>query len=470
LSHSFCVNRAERDEDHLDARGIVALLVETVAKGGNLLLNVGPNADGTLAAIQERALRESGAWIRAHADAIHGSTRFDEPGNGAQWYTRTGETVHAFDLSSAQEPRFAALHGVTSVATPAGKALTFRETDEGIVVDARAVPRDPLGSRYIVSCDTARPIRARTVAKTPIAELLAAAQPGDVVDLPPGRYADEQFPLTIPAGVTLRGGSAARVVIDAGGRHGVVLAGTGATLEGITVTGGAPGYMMIPPTSVTGQGGDGLVVRDCHVQSIAFVGGRGHRITGNVIASGKVWLMGTDACEVRANFQHGLRWGVGIEVQRGDAHVISENELRDDLCAIKCVATTGARIERNHYETRWVGIHLLDATESRLYRNRAAHTMRAVNVEGGSANRVEKQLAEACDSGVMIEGAAAGTVVTECWLHDCRVGVMAWGARDLELANVAVSAARDHAVVADRTLNLDGNKLDGDVWIASPIR
>jgi alpha-L-fucosidase len=466
LSHSFCVNRAERDEDHLDAHGIVALLVETVAKGGNLLLNVGPNADGTLAAIQERVLRESGAWVRAHAEAIHGSTRFDEFGSGAQWYTRTGAIVHAFDLSSTAEPRFPALHGVTRIATPAGDELTFRETNDGIVVDARAVPRDPLGARYVVSCDTARPLRARTVAKTRIGELLAAARPGDVVDLPPGRYTDEQFPLTIPAGVTLRGVSAAKVVIDAGGRHGVVLAGTGATLEGITVTGGAPGYMMIPPTSVTGQGGDGLAVRDCHVQSIAFVGGSGHRITGNVIASGKVWLMGTNACEVHANFQHGLRWGVGIEVQGGDAHIISENELRDDLCAIKCVGTTGARVERNHYETRWVGIHLLDATDSTLYRNRAAHTMRAVNVEGGRANRVEKQLAERCDSGVMIEGAAAGTVVTECWLHDCRVGVMVWGAGDAELANVAVSAARDHAVVADRPLNLDHNELDGDVWIS----
>ena len=147
----------------------------------------------------------------------------------------------------------------------------------------------------------------------------------------------------------------------------------------------------------------------------------------------------------------------------------ARTSCRDDLCAIKCVATTGARIERNHYETRWVGIHLLDATGSALYRNRAAHTMRAVNVEGGGANRVEKQLAQHCDSGVMIEGAAAGTVVTECWLHDCRVGVMVWGAvgeSEVELANVAVSEPRDHAVVADRALALDGNELDGDVWIA----
>src|SRR4029077_4186571 len=45
LGYSFCVNRAERDEYPLRAPEIVALLVETVAKGGNLLLNIGANAD-----------------------------------------------------------------------------------------------------------------------------------------------------------------------------------------------------------------------------------------------------------------------------------------------------------------------------------------------------------------------------------------------------------------------------------------
>jgi hypothetical protein len=46
---------------------------------------------------------------------------------------------------------------------------------------------------------------------------------------------------------------------------------------------------------------------------------------------------------------------------------------------------------------------------------------------------------------------------------------MVWGAAsgeaDVELANVAVSEPRDHAVVADRALVLDGNQLDGDVCI-----
>ena len=233
----------------------------------------------------------------------------------------------------------------------------------------------------------------------------------------------------------------------------------------VTVTGAAPGYMMIPPTCVTGQGADGLTVRDCHVESIAIVGGSGHLIAGNVIAGGKVWLMGTTGCEVRANYQHGLRWGAGIEVQGGAGHTIAENECRDDLCAIKCVETSGARVERNRYETRWFGIHLLGASASTLYRNRAFRTMRAVTIEGGIDNRVEKQLAEHCDSGVVAEGAAAGTIVGDSWFHDCRVGIYVWGAGDIALHGNAISAAREHAVVSDRVLDLEGNDLDGDTWL-----
>ncbi len=468
LGSSFCINRNDDPADFLSAAQIVAMLVETVAKGGNLLLNVGPNADGTVPDIQARLLRDSGAWVRAHADAIHDSTSFDVPGTGMHWYTRSGDVVNAFDLSSAPEPCFASLHGVTSVTTPECEALPFRVSDAGLVVDARALDRHAFGTRYCLAFAAHRPsvrLHNHSGTKGILSGLLAAAAPGDVLDIRAGRYDDEAFPIVVPAGVTVRGESAARVVIDAGGKVAVVLGGDGATLEGVTVTGGAPGYMMIPPTCVTGQGADRLTVRDCHVESIGIAGGGGHAITGNVIAGGKVWLMGTTTCEVRANYQHGLRWGAGIEVHGGGGHVIAQNECRDDLCAIKCVETVGARIERNRYETRWFGIHLLEARASTLHRNRAWRTMRAVTVEGGVGNRIEKQLAEHCDSGVVAERGAAETVVVDSWFHDCRIGMYVWGAGDIVLRDNAISEPREHAVVTDRVLDLVGNDLGGDTWL-----
>ncbi len=299
---------------------------------------------------------------------------------------------------------------------------------------------------------------------------------GDVVDVGPGRYTTaigERFPLVVPAGVTLRAAGrlgARRVVIDAGGAAGVQLAGDDATLERVTVTGAAPGYMMIPPTCVVGGGGDRLVVRDCHVESIALSGGSGHRVDANVIAGGSVSIMGANDCEVRANYQHGLRWGVGIMIAGGADHVVADNECRDDLCAIRVAGSAGTRVDHNRTETRWWGIHVLDAQNTVVRSNRAWHVMRAVNIEGSGAvgNVVDHQLAEHCDTGVVIERGANDTSVIDSWFHDCRVGLLVWEAGTVGVTNTAISEPRDHAVVADRVLDLAGTHLDGDVWIDTP--
>ena len=52
------------------------------------------------------------------------------------------------------------------------------------------------------------------------------------------------------------------------------------------------------------------------------------------------------------------------------------------------------------------------------------------------------------------------------WLHDCRIGLLVWEAGPVEVSANAISAPRDHAVVADREFDYAGNELDGDVWVA----
>ena len=441
IGYSFCVNQVERDEDHLSAREIVAMLVETVAKGGNFLLNIGPNADGTLPAIQERALRESGEWVRAHGDAIHGSAAFAVPGEGARWYTTANGLVHAFDLSSAAEPRFAALTGsVRSVTTPDGTALAFRAGDDGLTIDARAVTRHAFGARYCVDIVPTEQITVRSDTPFSIGGALAAAGPGDVVDVPPGTYtgATEQFPLVVPDGVTLRAAAeSGAVVIDSGSVAAVQLH-AGSRLRGLTVLGGAPGYMFIPPTCISGSG-DGIEIDSCRVTSIALRGGSGHVVSRNVVTTGKIWCQGADNVTVRGNFQSGLRWGVGIEINGGANHVVTENECYDSMCAVRLAATTDSEVTRNRYSTRWFGIHLLDTERTKLSRNRADHTMRAVGIEGGNDVVVEKQHAERCDSGVIVERGATNVRIHDNWFHDCRLGVLCWEAEDAEVTDTALS-------------------------------
>jgi alpha-L-fucosidase len=53
---------------------LIGLLVETASKGGNLLLNVGPKADGTFPAESVERLAGIGRWMKVNGEAIYGTT------------------------------------------------------------------------------------------------------------------------------------------------------------------------------------------------------------------------------------------------------------------------------------------------------------------------------------------------------------------------------------------------------------
>lgn len=60
--------------DVLSGEEIVRTLVQAVSLGGNLLLNVGPSADGRIVPIFEERLRQIGCWLDLNGDAIFGTT------------------------------------------------------------------------------------------------------------------------------------------------------------------------------------------------------------------------------------------------------------------------------------------------------------------------------------------------------------------------------------------------------------
>jgi alpha-L-fucosidase len=53
---------------------LIGLLVETASKGGNLLLNIGPRADGTFPDESVERLAAIGRWMRVNGEAIYGTT------------------------------------------------------------------------------------------------------------------------------------------------------------------------------------------------------------------------------------------------------------------------------------------------------------------------------------------------------------------------------------------------------------
>ncbi|SKC74516.1 alpha-L-fucosidase [Krasilnikoviella flava] len=73
LGWSFGYNEAEGPEHTIGERELIHLLVDVVSKNGNLLLNVGPRADGSIPGLQRDRLAALGRWLGAHGDAIYGT-------------------------------------------------------------------------------------------------------------------------------------------------------------------------------------------------------------------------------------------------------------------------------------------------------------------------------------------------------------------------------------------------------------
>ena len=93
--YSYSYNRATPTSSYMNASTIVTSLIDIVSKNGNLLLDIGPQADGTIIDVEQHNLREAGTWIRTHTEAIFNTTYWfvtPEEGNDIRFTT----TLDAF--------------------------------------------------------------------------------------------------------------------------------------------------------------------------------------------------------------------------------------------------------------------------------------------------------------------------------------------------------------------------------------
>jgi alpha-L-fucosidase len=79
FTHNDSWGFVQFDRNWRSTRELVRMLLRINARGGNLLLNVGPQSDGLIPAASVAVLQRVGAWIAANAEAIYGTTAADFP-------------------------------------------------------------------------------------------------------------------------------------------------------------------------------------------------------------------------------------------------------------------------------------------------------------------------------------------------------------------------------------------------------
>ena len=61
------------DNNYKTSYMLIRTLVDCISMGGNLLLDIGPKSDGTIASEQIQILKDLGRWTKKHAEAIYGT-------------------------------------------------------------------------------------------------------------------------------------------------------------------------------------------------------------------------------------------------------------------------------------------------------------------------------------------------------------------------------------------------------------
>jgi alpha-L-fucosidase len=82
MGASYGYNREEDIQDYSTTQALVLSLVDLASRGGNFLLDIGPDATGKIPPIMEERLLQIGDWLKINGEAIYGTRRWK---NSAQW-------------------------------------------------------------------------------------------------------------------------------------------------------------------------------------------------------------------------------------------------------------------------------------------------------------------------------------------------------------------------------------------------
>jgi alpha-L-fucosidase len=195
LGHSYGYNRNEDLDDYATGQRLLLTLIDTVSRGGNLLLNIGPTADGRIPVVMQDRLAYLGQWLAHNGEAIYGTRTFRD---GAQWSAGRRQEL---DTSTNYRARYDV--EMLTLSPPAGEArkeILFTRRDRILYAILPLYPSGPLTLR-----DLRLPREARISLLGSGHRQIAWRQSGDdlIVDLP--AIGDRELPFEGPRTLRIEG-------------------------------------------------------------------------------------------------------------------------------------------------------------------------------------------------------------------------------------------------------------------------
>jgi alpha-L-fucosidase len=167
IGNSFAYNQFETEEDYLKAPALIRMLADIVSKNGNLLLNVGPRANGSIPEPQREAILGIGRWLTVNGESIYSTRPWQRaldktPEGGEIRYTQCGKSlylilVHLPAGGMLTLPNLPIRSGSPATLLSNGQPLQWTSTDgeirlilpDGLVEDAIPVVRVELDDNQL---------------------------------------------------------------------------------------------------------------------------------------------------------------------------------------------------------------------------------------------------------------------------------------------------------------------------------
>ena len=187
IGMSFGYNRLENIEDYRTEKELIFMLVDLVSRGGNLLLNIGPRADGTIPVIMQERLLQIGDWLDVNGEAIYDTRAYErtaqwsdgtiptftksefhngfpifemtltpKAGNAVKelWFTQKGDTLYAMLPQMPESNKLtikdvSITKGATIEMLGVEGSLSYKTKGNDIIVDLSSIDRAAMPCNYV---------------------------------------------------------------------------------------------------------------------------------------------------------------------------------------------------------------------------------------------------------------------------------------------------------------------------------